>query len=185
MLDCIGVSSRLVETRESCNKSKEEVAEMLGISLDDYEMYESGKTDIPISVLYELSRILEVDLTDLLTGVSPRLARFSVVRDGEGTEIERFPGYSFRSLAYNFKNRKIEPLLVDIDHNENKNMKLVAHPGQEFNFVLQGRVRVIIGSNVVDLNQGDSIYFDSTVPHGQMVVEGEKAKFLTVIFHEH
>ncbi|NLI62156.1 MAG: cupin domain-containing protein [Methanosarcinaceae archaeon] len=183
MTDRLDISARVVEMRESCNKSKEEIAKHLGISLEEYEKYETGESDIPIGILYELAGIYGVDFTDFLTGVSPKLAGFCVVKKGEGKEIERYPGYSFKSLAYNFKNRKIEPLLVEIDLDENKNMKLVTHPGQEFNMVIEGNVRVIIGSNVVDLSPGDTIYFDSTIPHGQTVVEGKNAKFLTIIFH--
>lgn len=179
-----GMAQRVREIRESCEMTPEETAKRIGADPALYRRYEDGAEDIPISVLYELSGVFGVDLTDLLTGISPRLDVFSVVRNGEGVEIERYPGYSFRSVAYNFKHRKIEPLIVEIDHIENKKMSLVSHPGQEFNLILEGKVRVIIGSNIVDLNEGDTIYFDATVPHGQMVIDDGKAKFLTVIFHK-
>ena len=178
------VALRVREIRESCEMTQEEAAKHIGATPEQYRRYEDGEEDIPISVLYELSGAFGVDLTDLLTGISPRLDVFSVVRNGEGTEIERYPGYSFKSVAYNFKNRKIEPLIVEMDHIENKKMSLVSHPGQEFNLVLEGQVRVIIGANIIDLNEGDTIYFDATVPHGQMVIDDGKAKFLTVIFHK-
>jgi quercetin dioxygenase-like cupin family protein len=106
------------------------------------------------------------------------------VTKGEGVEIERYKGYKFESLAYNFRNKKVEPLLVTVEPEENKKMSLVTHPGQEFNYVLQGKVRVILGAHEIELSQGDSIYFDPTIPHGQAAVDGKTAKFLTVILHD-
>ncbi|MBQ3620207.1 MAG: helix-turn-helix transcriptional regulator [Methanosarcinaceae archaeon] len=179
----ISVAERIRDIRESCEMTAEEAAERIHVDADLYKRFESGEEDIPISALYEIAGLFGVDLTDLLTGVSPRLETFSVVRKNEGHEIERCPGYSFRSMAYNFKNRKIEPLIVDLDPVENKKMKLISHPGQEFNLILEGKVRVIVGENSADLEEGDTAYFDATIPHGQAVIGDEKAKFLTVIFH--
>ena len=62
---------------------------MMAMSKEEYEKYESGKTDIPISVLYEVSNQLDVELTTILTGEEPHLKRFSYVKNGEGIEIEQ------------------------------------------------------------------------------------------------
>ena len=131
-----------------------------------------------------MAKILRIDLTDLLTGKSPNLNEYCVVRNGQGVEIERFAGYKFKSLASSFKNRKIEPLLVTIDPSDKDKVSLVTHPGQEYNMVLDGEVRVIIGENVIQLTKGDSIYFDPTIPHGQIASGDSPATFLTVILHE-
>jgi quercetin dioxygenase-like cupin family protein len=54
------------------------------------------------------------------------------------------------------------------------------HPGQEYNFVLSGKVKIRIGKHDYILNPGDCVYFDPMLPHGQRAVDGE-ASFLTVI----
>jgi transcriptional regulator with XRE-family HTH domain len=178
------IAERVREIRDDCGLTIAEAAEKLAIPLEIYTQYEKANQGIPISVLYEMARIFQVDLTELLTGKSPKLHSYCLVKDGEGIEIERYKGYKFQSLAFNFIHKKIEPLLVTIEPEENKQMSLVIHPGQEFNYVLQGKIKVILGGHEVEMSPGDSLYFDPTIPHGQMAMDGNIAKFLTVILHD-
>jgi transcriptional regulator with XRE-family HTH domain len=178
------MASRIRELRESAEVSPSEAAARLGLELSEYRSYEAGELDVPISVLYGIAGAFGVDMTDLMTGKSPNLQRWCVVREGEGPEIERFPGYRFQSLAFDFQNRLFEPLLVTLDPAKNGSISLVKHGGQEFNLVLSGRVRVVLGGGSVDLGKGDSIFFDPTIPHGQLALDEAPASFLTVIMHE-
>jgi len=178
------IASRIRELRESAEVSAAEAARRLGVELEVYEDYESGLLDVPIGVLYGVAGLFGVDMTDLMTGKSPNLQQYCVVRDGEGPEIERYPGYRFQSLAFDFQSRLFEPLLVTIDPEKNHSIALVRHGGQEFNLVLSGRVRVVLGGKAVDLGKGDSVFFDPTIPHGQLALDEAPASFLTVIMHE-
>ena len=58
---------------------------------------------------------------------------------------------------------------------------MVAHSGQEFNLVLEGSVAVVFDGKELILNEGDSIYFNPTHPHGQKCHGDKKARFLTMI----
>jgi transcriptional regulator with XRE-family HTH domain len=178
------IAARVREMREVAGLTPSATADRLGISTAQYEGYEGAGEDIPISVLYEMADLFGVDLTELLTGTSPRLHHFCLVKSGEGVQIERFKGYRFSSLAFNFVNRAIEPLLVTVDPEEGRKTSLVTHPGQEFNYLLEGRIRVIIGGTSVEMSPGDSLYFDPEIPHGQMALDGRPAKFLTIILHD-
>jgi transcriptional regulator with XRE-family HTH domain len=178
------IAARIRESREDCGLTAEAVAQKLGISYALYMQYESGAVDIPVSALYEMAKVFSVDLTELLTGISPRLHNFCLVRNGEGVETERYKGYKFQNLAYNFIGKKCEPLLVTIEPEENKKMSLVTHAGQEFNYGLTGKVRVILGDAQLELGPGDALYFDPAIPHGQVAVDGQPAQFLTVILHD-
>lgn len=178
------IAERIREIREVCGMTMNETADRLGISLDTYIQYEEAGLDIPISVLYGIAGIFGVDLTELLTGKPPRLNNYCLVKSGEGVEVERYKGYSFESLTFNFKNKKVEPLLVTVEPEENKKMSLVTHTGQEFNYVLEGKIKVILGGTELEMSVGDSLYFDPTIPHGQMAVDGKPAKFLTIILHD-
>lgn len=180
----VQIAERIREIREICEMTQEEAAKKLGISFGTYVQYENAGTNIPISVLYEMAKVFKVDLTELLTGRPPRLQNYCFVKNGEGIEVERYKGYSFQSLAFNFKNKKIEPLLVTVEPEDMKKMSLVTHPGQEFNYVLEGKIKVILGGKEIEMSRGDSIYFDPTIPHGQMALDGGTAKFLTVILHD-
>lgn len=178
------IAERIREIREISRMTREEAAGKLGITLDAYTKYEDGELDIPISMLYAMAKVFAVDFTDILTGISPRLHNYCLVRDGEGIDVERYKGYKFQSLAYNFVNRKVEPLLVSIEPEESKIVSLVTHLGQEFNYVLEGRIKVILGGNEIEMSAGDSLYFDPMIPHAQIALDEKPAKFLTVILHD-
>ncbi|MCL2678883.1 MAG: XRE family transcriptional regulator [Dehalococcoidia bacterium] len=173
------IPKRIRELREIMEISAYDIAREVGIPLETYEKYEAGELDIPISALYKIAGHLEVDATILLTGDSPRMDTAAVCRAGKGLEVERYPGYEYQSLAYNFKSRKIEPLMVSLDPAKEPALP-VSHNGQEFNYVTEGRVRVTVGKREYILDAGDSIYFNAELPHAQSAVEAP-AKFITII----
>ena len=150
----------------------------INVPMEIYTQYESG-ADIPISVLYKIAARLGVDTTVLLTGEDPRMDTASICRAGKGVRVERYPGYEFSSLAYNFRGRTIEPLLVFLDPSRQAAVP-VKHSGQEFNYVTEGKIKITVARNEYILDTGDSIYFDAALPHAQSAVDGP-ARFLTII----
>lgn len=176
------VVARVRELRDILGISVESAAEKCGIDKATYRGYEDGSVPMPINSLYGLAELFGVDVTVLLTGEQPRMSAYSVVRAGTGAHVDRYEGYTFESLAANFKGRDIEPMIVTLKPHEDEAHEpaLVTHYGQEFNLVLEGRVRVVVGHGDFVLNPGDSIYFDATLRHGQRAVGGP-AKFLTII----
>ena len=184
-LEKVQVPGRIKELREILEISAMDMAADIHISLETYSKYENGELDIPISALNSIAGKLGTDVTVLMTGEGPRIDSAAVCRKGKGVQVERYPGYEFSSLAYNFKGRTLEPLLVWLDASHPAAAQ-VAHSGQEFNYVVAGRMKITIGSAEYILNEGDSIYFDATLPHGQSalpVSEGSSAfaAFLTII----
>lgn len=174
------IAMRIKELREVCDYSTEEIASKLGISVDVYENYEASGEDIPINVIYQLSKLYKVDFSEILTGVSAKLKTYQVVRGGAGQKADRYPGYEFRDLAYHFANEIMQPFLVTLDPSD-KEAALVSHRGEEFNLVLEGTVVVTFGDQEITLEKGDSIYFNPNYPHGQKCGGNEPATFLTMI----
>jgi mannose-6-phosphate isomerase-like protein (cupin superfamily) len=173
------IPGRIRELREIEEISAMDMAVDIDIPLETYARYESGDLDIPISVLYKIANRLGTDTTVLLTGEDPRMDTASVCRAGKGVEVERYPGYEFSSLAYNFKNRTMEPLLVYLDPSKPP-APAVTHSGQEFNYVVEGVVKVTVNKREYVLEAGDSIYFSALLPHGQSAVK-VPSKFITII----
>ncbi|MBR6594479.1 MAG: helix-turn-helix transcriptional regulator [Clostridia bacterium] len=173
------VTERIRYLRDILDLSQTEVADKLGIPVSLYIEYENGEKDIPISMMYGVADILGVDAAEILTGEAPKMLDYTVTRNGKGIGIDRYAGYYFEALAHNFINKNKEPMLVTIELSE-KAPELVSHGGQEFNYVLEGKIGVILGKKTVELNTGDCIYFDPNIPHGQFAIGGT-AKFLTVI----
>jgi transcriptional regulator with XRE-family HTH domain len=173
------IPGRIRELREILEISAFDMAADIGMSLETYTRYENGEQDIPISVLYGIANRLGTDVTVLITGEDPKMASAAVCRKGKGVKVERYPGYEYSSLAYNFKGRTMEPLQVFLDPSRPQ-AEPVSHHGQEFNFVTEGRVKVTVGGSDHILAAGDSIYFDARLPHGQSAVDGP-AQFITLI----
>ena len=177
--EILEIARRIKELREICDLDKSELADKLGISLEQYNDYEGGMDDIPIGVIYKIAKVMNVDSTVLLTGDDARMEDYTVVRGGKGVSIERYPGYSFSSLAMNYIGRQMNPMIVTIKAEDEK-ADLVVHGGQEFNYVIDGSIYVTIDNKVIELNKGDSIYFNPAHPHGQQA-KSDVAVFLTVI----
>lgn len=175
------IAARMRELREIAGYSPEEVASMLNVSEEDYSAYESASQDIPIGFLNEFANRFNVDLTELLTGNSPKLTRYSLVRSGKGVNVERRAPYKYQSLAYNFINNKAEPFLVTVLPNNNTAISMNSHPGQEFNYVVEGTLMIVIDGKEFILNKGDSLYFDSNLPHGMKALGNQTAEFIAVI----
>jgi len=173
------ITQRIRELREILEISALDMAKDINIQFDTYNKMEKGELDIPISVLYTIASRLGTDVTVLLTGEEARMDSAAVCRKGKGVQIQRYPGYEFSSLAYNFKYRTIEPLLVTLDCSKPA-APLVSHSGQEFNYIIEGQIKITVGKAEYTLNPGDSIYFDARLPHGQSAL-GSPAQFLTII----
>ena len=173
------IPKRIREMREILELSETEIAKKLGITETAYRTYETETADIPISMLYEIAAIFDVDFTVLLTGDMPKMNNLCVVRKGGGVVVDRYAGYSYNALAYNFIGRTMEPMTVTLSAN-GEPPAAVTHAGQEFNYVLSGTVRVTVAGRENILEAGDSIYFDPLLPHKQEAVDGD-ASFLTVI----
>lgn len=175
------IAMRIADLREASDYSVEEMAHACGIPQAEYESYESGRSDIPISFLLKLNEVFHVDMTELLTGEAPRLNVLSVTRKGKGQETKREDQYIYKNLAYNFLHRKIEPLYVTIEPEENKELVPNSHDGQEFDYILKGAMRIVVGDHDIVLNEGDSIYYDSRTPHAMQAHGGETVHFLAMV----
>lgn len=174
------IAERIAGLRDACGYTQEEFAKKLGIDLEVYKGYEQTGADVPISTIYQISKLCKVDFSEILTGESAKLDTYQVVRKGKGQVIDRIPGYYFKDLAYRFTKKIMQPLLVTIDPSD-KPVDLVTHKGEEFNLCLKGRLIVVIGTKDIVLEEGDSIYFNPGIPHGQRCGGDEPATFLTMI----
>ena len=174
------IAERLHGLREALELTTEMVATKCGISTSDYEKYESGNHDIPMSFICDLAQTFGVETTALISGNDPHSLAFSVTRKGTGTSIERTSVYKYQSLAHGFRYANAEPFEVTVEPSD-KPIHLNSHTGQEFNYILEGIMNLQIAGNDIILHEGDSIYFDSSKPHGMKAMNGKKVKFLAVI----
>lgn len=175
------IALRISELRELSDISMSEMAEYLKIPLDEYEGYENASNDISASVLFEIANKLGVDMGLLLTGEETRMNIFTITRKGKGVNVERRKQYQYESLAEKFIHKKAEPLIVTVEPREEGKPSTNSHPGQEFDYIIEGALKFYIHDNEIILEEGDSIFFDSSYEHAMEALNNKAAKFLAVI----
>lgn len=180
------MAKRIADLREIVGLSTAEMALKTGVSEEEYLECEAGKSDLNFAFLYRCAIALKVDVTDIIEGSSPRLAGYTVTRRGEGQRIEEAHGLQYYNLAAAFKNRIAEPLYVVTKYSEeaqNADIELTAHEGQECDIIVKGALKVQVGDHIEILHEGDSIYYDSSVPHGMIAVEGDECIFYAIVLN--
>lgn len=174
------IGMRLAGLRDDMEISTAEMAEKLEVDEETYIAYENGKKDFSFSFIYNAADILGVDVLDLISGNAPTISMCSMVKKGQGYSVNRGHDYDYKHLAYTFKNKKAEPFLVTITPDD-KPPVMHGHDGQEFNYVISGNMKLYIGDISYELSEGDSVYFDSSVPHAEVALGDEEAQFIAVV----
>ena len=180
------VAARIKELRQIDGISIETMAKLTGVSREEYAACEAGEHDLSFAFIYRCALAFKVGVTDIIEGVSSNLRSHTVTRKGEGQKIEQAHGMVYYNLASAFKNRVSEPLYVNCIYDENaerRDIELTSHEGQEFDIVISGSLKVQIGSHTEILNAGDTIYYDSTTPHGMIAVGGQNCEFYAIVLH--
>ena len=175
------VAIRIRDLREIAGKTEAEIAGEAGVPLEEYLEYEAGLRDFSFSHLFNIASTLGVDIADLLTGESPKLSGYILTRRGKGLSFERRQAYQYEHLAYNFAGKRAEPFLVTVEYDgAGGEREAHDHEGQEFDYVLEGQMKIVLNGNEVYLGEGDSIYYDSSIPHAMVALERD-ARFIAVV----
>lgn len=182
----VHVGGKLKTLRETHQLSCEELAERSGVSLEAIQLIEAEGTVSSLAPLVKLSRALGVRLGTLLDddkGLGP-----AITRKGEAEAITRESNLAtgsdesplnFFSMAQGRLSRHMDPFMIDVAPCTSRSIS--SHEGEEFIFVMEGEIEVEYGKDTHVLTAGDSIYYDSIVPHQ---VRGGKdgAKILAVVY---
>ena len=178
------MANRIRELREISGFTVEEIAKRTDVSVEEYIQIESGNRNLSIAFLYRCALIFGVDFSDLVEGRSAKLRSYDLTRKGEGQRIEEAHHMIGYNLAADFRNRIALPLYMEMKYRagaEQEDIELVTHEGQECDIVIRGHMKIQIGSHTEILHPGDTIYYDSSVPHGMIAVEGEDCAFYAIV----
>ncbi len=180
------MAARIRELREITRYTPEEMAAKTDVTAEEYLACENGQRDLNFAFIYRCSLAFGVNVTDIIDGVSPKLKSYTVTRGGLGQRIEQAHGMTYYNLAYAFQNRIAEPLYVRSEYREDaqkKDIELTTHAGQEIDIVISGSLMVQVGSHKEILHAGDSIYYDSSAPHGMIAVGGQDCEFYAIVLN--
>lgn len=183
------VGEKIKKVREQKRMSLADLAEKTGYSSAILSQIENHLLSPSLGTLIQISHALNVPLSKLFG--EKRGHPYTIVRKDERKLISRFAskegvnyGYTYESLGYDKKNRRMEPFVVTLEPVTVKHTKLSSHSGEEFIYVLEGEMEVALGDLRDTLSPGDSIYYDSTIPHRVSCVGETPAKILAVLFTE-
>jgi len=178
------IAFRIKEMREIMGYSMEEMAAKAEVTEDMYRAYEGGTVDLPFSFIYKCSNVFGIQMTELLEGRTAKLRSYTVTRKGQGQKTAEEDGIDIRNLAPEFRNKIGEPYYVRYEYSpelQEKPIHLTKHNGQEFDIILSGSLLVQIGEHQEILQEGDSIFYDSSTPHGMIAVDGRECVFCAVV----
>ena len=178
------VAVRIREMREIADYTQAEMAVKTEVSEEEYIRYENGELDFPFSFLHKCAKVFGIDITVLLEGRSAHLSSYTITRKGKGQTTAQENGIEIQNLAPQFRKKIAEPYWVKYEYSEeqqNQPIHLSKHSGQEFDFVMSGRLKIQIGDNIEYLSEGDSIYYNSSTPHGMIAVDGQDCLFVAVV----
>jgi len=180
------IAGRIRELREIEGLTAEQMARETDVSVGEYLACEAGESDLTFAFLYRCALALNVDITDIIEGASPTLTTYTITRNGAGQRIERAHGMIYYNLAPAFKHRTTEPLRVTAIYDpeaEQKEIEVTTHVGQECDIVLKGTLKIRIGDHTEILHEGDTIYYDSSTPHGMIAVGGQDCIFYAIVIN--
>lgn len=180
------VALRIRDLREILEITEETAAKATGVSVDTYRAYERGELDYSFTFIYKCAHLFGVDVTDILKGSSPVLSEYSVTKRGGGLPIVRRKGFNYNNLAPLFKDKIAEPFAVTAKYSEeeqNEPVHLSTHTGQEFDYIVKGKLLVCLDGKTEILSEGDSVYYDSSLPHGMIATGGEDCEFIAIVMN--
>ena len=178
------IGERISELRARLGMTLDQLSGLTGFTKGYLSKIENSKKVPPIGSLSRIARALRTDITQLLQAASPRNDDhgFCVVRAAERRPVMRGGsafGYDYVSLADAKSDKKMEPFLFTFPSEIDKYV-FFEHEGEEFLFVLTGKVEWQAGSNKLILEPGDSIYFNARLPHRGRSLGGEASALVVV-----
>ena len=180
------VGKKITAIRESKNLSIEEVAERSGLSIKQITSVENDDLLPSLSPLIKIARVMGVRLGTFLddnNNIGPIVTLKNETNKAlsfSNNEDENRSSMNYLSLAGQKSGRHMEPFIIEVAPGD-KGHKLSQHEGEEFIYVLEGQIEIEYGKETMELNQGDSIYYDSIVAHHVHAKDG-KAKILATIY---
>ena len=178
------MAARIREMREIIGYTVEQMAEHTGVSVADYQSVEAGKLDPTFNFLHQCAIAFGVDINALIEGHSAHLSGYEVTRAGQGPVTASESYMTIRNQAAMFKDRLGTPYWVTYKYDErlmDQPISTTTHAGHEFDIVLKGSMKIRVGDHVETLNEGDSIYYRSSTPHGMIAATPAGVTFLAMV----
>ncbi len=181
------IAERIRGMRLNLELSVEEMARITDTTVEEYTAAENGETDFSFTFLYKCAKAFDLELAELLTGDTPHLSQYSIVRKGHGLPLERRKGFKYQHLASFFKDKVAEPFFVTAKYDseqDTNNIELSTHEGEEFDYILKGTLIFRYEDHIEVLHEGDAVYYNSGRGHGMIAGDSADCEFLAIILEK-
>ena len=182
----VEMGMRVKEARVSRGLSVFDIYLRTNIDVDMLSQIEDGEVTPPLGTVIKLAKALDLKMGYFISGAERKA--YTIVRRYDRKVTSRYDsrkekhyGYGYESLAPHKTDRHMEPFLVTLEPSETEEERST-HDGQEFIFVLHGKMEVRLGEEIHILEPGDSIYYDSTVPH-LVKCHGKKITYILAVLY--
>ena len=184
-LALLDLGNQVRKLRTARSLTLQDLADLTGLSKPNLSQIENNLVTPPIATLLNIATALGVPIGYFFQE-SPQQRNMIVVRKQDRYGVAKGPhishiGYQYEPLAYPKIDKSMEPFIVEMEERETSDIVFNNHRGEEFLYVLKGRLEFCYGDDSVVLEEGDSLYFDSIVPHGYRGIGGP-ARTLVVIY---
>ena len=172
----VPVGQKIKSARTGKKLKLDQLANETGFSTDYLKKIESGKAIPPVGALLQISRALEIDSGALLKEPETRLE--SRIK----AHTKRTENYAYTTLTPGAENKHLKAFLVTVEPRQDHKGVGYHHEGEEFVYVLQGKLEVSVGEHINVLEAGDSLHFNSGISHNMKSISDETTELLVVIY---
>ncbi|KAA0257395.1 cupin domain-containing protein [Deferribacter autotrophicus] len=176
------IGKNITEILVSKNIDKSELSKLLGITDDEIDAILKNEIQPSVSQLLKLSAFLSVDIPTILFGESYEDKKVAKTTPEERIVVKRKDYLVYESLAPKYSSKAIEPFVVDIYKTKDYNVDESVHNGEEFIYVMEGKIRMVIDGKEYLLDAGDTIYFDSSLKHKIESIT-DKSKIFAALYY--
>ena len=184
----LDIGSKIRKLRRQRGFTLQNVSDLSALSKPLLSQIENNQAAPPISTLLKISKALHVNIGYFFQETDTE-SRLVLVRREDRKGIDNLPylrssnvGYSYESLAYPMVDKHMEPFMVHIEPRDEEELLYFNHKGEEFLLLLEGKMEFRTNEQKYQLAQGDSLYFDSSIPHALRALGNKKAKALVVVY---
>ena len=181
------LGDKIRKLRQERRLTLQEVADLTGLSKPLLSQIENDQVTPPLATLLKIAKGLRVGIHFFFEDEGDR-RKYVLTKGEQGMVSQRRPksdapeGYRYQSLAPGIRHKQMEPFLVEFDLKEWHDTSFYNHEGEEFLYILEGELEFHYGEEVMLLVPGDSIFYDSAIPHGYVSIGGQKAKAVAVLY---
>ena len=172
----VPIGSKIKKARTSKKFSLEHVANETGFSTEYLKEVEAGKPIPPVRALLQIARALEIDSGSLLKEPESKL------QTRIKAHTKRTDNYAYTTLTPGAENKHLKAFRVMIEAQQDHKGVDYHHEGEEFVYVLAGKIEVAVGEHLNIVEQGESLHFNSGIRHKLKSVSDEKAELIVIIY---